>query len=98
MEKKDRNDLRTARPPIGKPRVSIRLINLLGYPIEGFIKVLPRWIGQAIGNTAARTVGTAFYAALSTMDKKSRGRPFRLIHRAMVLVSGAVEAFLDFQA
>jgi hypothetical protein len=93
MEKNDRNDLRTAVRLLENPGVSIRLINLLGYPIEGFIKVLPRWMGQAIGNTAAKAVGTAFYAALSTMDKKGRGRPFRLIHRAMVLVSGAVGGF-----
>jgi hypothetical protein len=93
MEKKDRNDLRTAVNLLEKPGVSIRLINLLGYPIEGIIKVLPRWIGHAIENTAARAVGTAFYAALSTMEKEIHPRPFRLIHRAMVLVSGAVGGF-----
>jgi len=93
MEKKDRNDLRTAVNLLENPGVSIRLINLLGYPIEGIINLLPRWIGRAIGNTAAKAVGTAFYVALSTMDKKDRGRPFRLIHRAMVLVSGALGGF-----
>jgi hypothetical protein len=93
MEKKDRNDLRTAVRLLENPGVSIRLINLLGYPIEGFTKVLPGWIGRAIVNTAAKAVGTAFYAALSTMDKKRRGRPFRLIHRAMVLASGAIGGF-----
>ena len=93
MEKKDRNDLRVAVHLLENPGFSIRLINMLGYPIEGIIKALPRWIGHAIGNTAAKAVGTAFYAALSTMDKKSRGRPFRLIHRVMVLVSGAVGGF-----
>jgi hypothetical protein len=93
MGKKDRNDLRTAVRLLENPGLSIRLINLLGYPIEGFIKVLPRWIGKAVGNTAAKAVGTAFYAALSTMDKKGRGRPFRLTHRAMVLVSGTVGGF-----
>jgi hypothetical protein len=93
MEKKDRNDLRTAVDLLENPGVSIRLINLLGYPIEGIIKVLPRWIEHAIGNTAARAVGTAFYAALSTMDKKGRARPFPLIHQAIVIVSGAVGGF-----
>ena len=93
MEKKDRNDLRTAVNLLEKPGLSIRLINLIGYPIEGFMKVLPGWIGRVIGNTAAKAVGTVFYAALSTMDKKGRGRPFQLIHRAMVIVSGAVGGF-----
>jgi hypothetical protein len=93
MEKKDRNDLKTAVRLLENPGVSIRLINLIGYPIEGFIKVLPRWMERAIGNTAAKSVGTAFYAALSTMDKKGRGGSSRLIHRAMVFVSGAVGGF-----
>jgi hypothetical protein len=93
MEKKDWNDLRTAVRLLENPGVSIRLINLIGYPIEGFIRVLPRWIGQVIGKTAAKAVGTAFYAALSTMDKKNRGKPSRFIHRTMVVVSGAVGGF-----
>jgi len=96
MEKRDWNDLRTAVNLLENPSVSIRLINLLGYPIEGFIKALPRWVRNALGNTATKTVGTAFYVALSTMDKKSRHRSFRLIHRAMVLVSGAVGGFFGF--
>lgn len=93
MEKRDYNDLRTAVNLLEKPGLSIRLINLLGYPIEGVIQALPRRIGQAIGNTATKAVGTAFYAALSTMDKKRHGRPFRWTHRVMVFVSGAVGGF-----
>jgi len=93
MEKRDYDDLTTAVNLLEKPGLSIRLINLIGYPIEGVIQALPRRIGQAIGNTAAKAVGAAFYAALSTMDKKSHGRPFRWTHRVMVFVSGAVGGF-----
>jgi hypothetical protein len=93
MEERDYNDLRTAVNLLEKPGLSIRLINLLGYPIEGVIQALPRRIGQAIGNTATKAVGTAFYAALSTMNKKSHSRPFRWTHRVMVFVSGAVGGF-----
>ncbi len=93
MEKRDSNDLKMAVNLLEKPGLSIRLINLLGYPIEGIVQALPRRIGQAIGNTATKAVGTAFYAALSTMNKKSHGRPFRWTHRVMVFVSGAVGGF-----
>jgi hypothetical protein len=68
-------------------------MNLLGYPIEGIIKALPPQVRQSIGNKATEALGTAFYVALSTMDRKRQGRPFRWIHRAMVLVSGAVGGF-----
>lgn len=93
MEKRDCDDLKTAIHLLEKPGLSIRLINLIGYPIEGLIKALPRWIGQTIVNKATKAVGTAFYVALSTMDKKSHGRPLRWIHRAMVLASGMVGGF-----
>ena len=93
MEKRDSNDLKMAVNLLEKPGLSIRLINLLGYPIEGIVQALPRRIGQAIGNTATKAVGTAFYAALSTMNKKRHGRPFRWTHRVMVFVSGVVGGF-----
>lgn len=93
MEKRDSNDLKMAVNLLEKPGLSIRLINLLGYPIEGIVQTLPRRIGQAIGNTATKAVGAAFYAALSTMNKKKHSRPFRWTHRVMVFVSGAVGGF-----
>jgi hypothetical protein len=72
-------------------------MNLLGYPIEGIIKVLPTWVRQSVGKKATEALGTAFYVALSTMDRKKKrqrqGKPFRWIHRVMVLVSGAVGGF-----
>jgi len=93
MEGKDYKDLRTAVYLLEKPGLSIRLINLLGYPIEGIMKSLPSWIGKVLGYMATRAVGTAFYVALSTMKKKRHGRPFKWGHRAMVLASGAVGGF-----
>ena len=96
MAKRDRDDLRMAVNLLERPGLSIQLINLLGYPIEGITKALPRWAGQAIANAATKAVGTAFYLALSTMGKKSQGRPYRWIHRAMVLTSGAVGGFFGF--
>jgi hypothetical protein len=96
MEEQDWNDLRAAVNLLENPGMSFRLINLLGYPIEGFIKTLPRWIGKTLGKTVTKVVGTAFYAAVSTMDRKSRKRPSRLFHRTMVLVSGAVGGFFGF--
>ncbi len=96
MDKKDLEDLRTAVMLLEEPGVGIRLMNVIGYPIEGMIKVLPRWIGRPIGRAVANTVGQFFYAALCTMNKKKSGRPFRFIHQAMVVVSGAIGGFFGF--
>jgi len=51
---------------LGEARPGIQVISLIGYPIEGILKVLPRPIGPLIGNLAAKAVGTCFYTALST--------------------------------
>ena len=93
MTERDRNDLRAGVILLEKPGLGIRLMNLLGYPIEGALKVLPTWVRKSIGNKATEALGTAFYVALSTMDRKRQGRPFRWIHRLMVVVSGAVGGF-----
>jgi len=93
MTKRDGNDLRMAVILLEKPGLGIRLMNLIGYPIEGIINVLPTWVRRSIGNKATEVLGTAFHVALSTMDRKRQGKPFRWIHRVMVLVSGAVGGF-----
>jgi len=93
MEKKDFDDLRTAVMLLEDPGAGIRLMNLIGYPIEATINALPRMIGRPIGKTVANTVGQLFYVALCTMDKRKCDRPFRFIHQAMVVVSGAIGGF-----
>jgi len=93
MEKKDFNNLKTAVMLLEDTGIGIRLMNLIGYPIEATINALPRMIGRPIGKTVANTVGQLFYVALCTMDKKKCDRPFRFIHQAMVVVSGAIGGF-----
>jgi hypothetical protein len=93
MEKNDRNDLRTAVVLLERPRLGIRLVSLVGYPIEGILRALPGWISRSITHLTARAVGTVFYYALCTLRKKSAVKPFSLLHRMMVLVSGFVGGF-----
>ena len=96
MEGTDLSDLRRAVVLLEKPGLGIRFISLIGYPIEGIMNALPKRLSRAIGNTAARAVGTAFYAALRTLRKVSPGRPLRCPHRMLVLLSGAVGGFFGF--
>jgi hypothetical protein len=93
IEETDSRDLGVAAILLEKPGAGIRLINLLGYPIEGMIKALPGWLGQSIAYMAAKAVGIAFHTALSTMSRKSRSSPLQWTHRAMVIVSGAAGGF-----
>jgi hypothetical protein len=97
MGEKDLDDLTRAVVLLEKPSLGIRFISLIGYPIEGIMSALPRWLSRAIGNTAAKAVGTAFYAALRTLGKKKpRGKSFRWSHRILVVLSGAVGGFFGF--
>ncbi len=95
MEKKDLNDLRTAVVLLEDIDIGMRLMNLIGYPIEAAIDALPRMIGRPIGKAVSNTVGQLFYIALCTMNKKKRHRPFRFIHEAMVVASGAIGGFFS---
>ena len=95
MEKKDFDDLRTAVMLLEDTGIGIRLMNLIGYPIEATINALPRMIGRPIGKAVSNTVWQLFYAALCTMNKKKRDRPFRFIHEAMVVISGAIGGFFS---
>ncbi len=93
MENKEFDDLRTAVMLLEDPGAGIRLMNLIGYPIEGMIKALPGRMGRPIGKAIGNTVGQFFYAALHSMNKKKSGQPLRWLHQAMVAVSGAVGGF-----
>ena len=93
MEKRDFADLKTAVALLERPGAGIRVINLLGYPVEGALSVLPRWLRRPIGYMATRAVSVSLHLALGTIDRKSHRRPLRRAHRAMVAVSGAVGGF-----
>ncbi len=93
MEEKDLSDLRTAVALLERPGAGIRLINLLGYPIEGVLSALPGWLRRPIGYMATKAVSTSFHLALSTINLKTPRKPLRQVHRAMVFVSGAVGGF-----
>jgi hypothetical protein len=96
MEAKDLDDLEEAVHLLETPGLLIRLTNLLAYPIEGVMRVLPKWVGRAIGKMAAGAVGTALCYALATMDRGCRRRPFPGIHQMLVLFSGAAGGFFGF--
>lgn len=96
MEEKDFYDLTRAVVFLEKPGLGIRIISLIGYPIEGVLNALPKRLAGAIGNFAAKAVGTAFYTALRTMKKNSRGKFLRWPHRLLVFLSGAVGGFFGF--
>lgn len=93
MEETDRSHLRTAVHLLERPSLAIRLMSLLGYPIDGILRTLPRWISRGITNVTARAVGMAFHYALSSLERKRMGRAFPLRHRVMVLISGAAGGF-----
>jgi len=75
MKERDYNDLRTAVNLLEEPGVGVRIVNLLGYPIEGIIGVLSRRMGEALANTVAKAVGKLSMPRCLTMHKSSHGNP-----------------------
>jgi hypothetical protein len=93
MDKTDQADLKRAVGLLEKPGAGIRLMNLLGYPIEGIIAVLPKSVGKTIGAFANRALSMAFRVALTSVDRDRPPPRGRLSQRAIVFATGAVGGF-----
>ena len=71
----------------------MRIVNLVGMPIEAATKLLPARTSALVSRATNTAVRKALVAAVSTMGTKRRGTPSRWLHRAAVAGSGGVGGF-----
>ena len=93
MDPVDLKSLERAVAALEKPTWAMRIVNLIGMPIEAATKLLPARTGAIVSRATTRAVRTALVAAVSTMGKKHRGAPSKWLHRAAVAGSGGVGGF-----
>ena len=90
LSAEDRDALRAAKRSLEAPGLTAKLANLLGAPIEGFIRNLPRTWSSVITRATARALHLALDTALITVANP-RSRPSRdRLHTLMVAGTGAV--------
>jgi hypothetical protein len=70
-----------------------KLTQLIGMPIDWAIRKLPEGASSTITKATEKAVTKALEVAVSTMDRKYRGKPFKWSHRVAVVTSGGAGGF-----
>ena len=93
MDPVDLKNLEGAVAALERPTWAMRIVNLIGMPIEAATKLLPAKAGAIVSRATTKAVRKALVAAVSTMGKKHGGAPSKWLHRAAVAGSGGVGGF-----
>src|SRR4030065_1539533 len=75
------------------PRWIAKMTNMIGMPIDWAIKKLPKGASSMITKATEKAITKALVVAVSTMDRKYRGKPFKWSHRVAVVTSGGAGGF-----
>lgn len=89
-------DLRSLAGAVGaleRPTWAMRIVNVIGMPIEAATRLLPGRAGAIVSRATTTAIRKALVAAVSTMGTRHRGTPSRWLHRAAVAGSGGVGGF-----
>ena len=93
MDPVDLESLEIAVGALESPTWAMRIVNLIGMPIEAATKLLPAKASAVVSRATTMAVRKALVAAVSTMGKKHGGAPSKWLHRAAVVGSGGVGGF-----
>ena len=94
----DMNDLRKAKYLLENPSIAARITNMLGFPIEKGMALLPdRWNAK-IGEAAQGALYEALQVAVFTMEDKPGEESSNIWHKLAVAVSGAIGGFFGISA
>jgi hypothetical protein len=93
MDPRDLRSLEGAVAALERPTWAMRVVNLIGMPIEAATRLLPARAGALVSRATTMAVRKALAAAVSTMGRTSRRTPSRWLHRAAAAGSGGVGGF-----
>lgn len=93
MDPLDLKSLAGAVAALERPTWAMRIVNLIGMPIEAATKLLPGKASAIVSRATTMAVRKALVAAVSTMGRKHRGAPAKWLHRAAAAGSGGVGGF-----
>jgi hypothetical protein len=93
MNELDLKRLEEAVRLLENPGWIAKMTKMIGMPIDWAIKRLPKDASSIITKATEKAIIKALVVAVSTMDPKYRGRPFKWSHRFAVLTSGGAGGF-----
>lgn len=98
MTNEDIETLRKAKKLLENPGLGIKIANVLGKPIEKGMELLPeKWSGE-IGNATKKALEVTLDIAVKTMDKGINSKSQDLLHKIVVLSTGAAGGFFGAPA
>lgn len=88
-------DLERAKTILEHPRFSMRVLNLVGAPIERILRTLPKPVADSIGKNARVALERGMQAAIVTLDGSKRHKPpSNRFHKGVAMASGGFGGFL----
>ncbi|GMW02956.1 MAG: hypothetical protein AMXMBFR84_40920 [Candidatus Hydrogenedentota bacterium] len=94
MNTKDRKDLGRAKRILEHPRLMIRLLNIVGVPLEKAVDTLPKTVSGRINTLVRGALMKCMEIAIATLDNRKQFHPPKSkMHKRMVVVSGGVGGF-----
>ena len=94
----DLKDLMHARSLLEKSTFAVKLMNVMGAPIEKGLKSLPESWTRRIDALSRASMHRALKMAVGTLDMAERERPSNGLHRALVMTSGGAAGFFGLPA
>lgn len=95
-------ELRDARQVLQHPSLVIRLSSMVGTRVENLTrelgKRLPEEVAEAISTSSNKAIGSAFHAAIRTIQAGDLSAPRNRLHQAAVVTTGGVAGFLGLNA
>ena len=93
LSPQDRQALIWAHDQLEHPSFVIRVSNLLGWPLEHAIELLPRQLHTSIHAVAETAIKKALHLAVTTLHPQSAPPARDRLHRALCMASGAVGGY-----
>lgn len=88
-------DLARAKAILENPRFAMRILNLVGAPIERVLAALPKPVAEAVGKNARLALDRGMQAAVATLDGSKRHKPpSNRFHKGVAMASGGFGGFL----
>src|SRR5690606_22012791 len=93
--KEELKDLARAKAILEHPRFAMRVLNLVGAPIERVLAALPKTVADTIAKNARLALDKGMQAAIVTLDGSKRHKPpSNRLHKGVAVASGGFGGFL----
>jgi hypothetical protein len=85
----DREALRYAKNLLENPGLAAKITNVIGIPIEKGFELLPEKWAEVVSGATRKSLETALYVAMVTLDDKPQAKSWEILHKLAVAATGA---------